>query len=93
MVKRYEQRKSLYEKNFCEWLNINQKSLNYLLDTFKNNKFWKQVDVTRWKFKGLSYHNEYMVLRKKSAKLKYVQNSKIKFDAKYITFGKGIKDF
>jgi hypothetical protein len=34
-----------------------------------------------------------MILRKNSAKLKYVQNSKIKVDAKYVTFGKGIKDF
>ena len=93
IARRYEKRKSLYEKNFCEWLNIDQKSLNYLLDSFKNKNYWKQIDVTRWKFEGLSYLNKKVVIKKKNLKLRYIQNSKIKLDAKYIIYGKGIKDF
>ena len=34
-----------------------------------------------------------VVIKKKNSKLRYIQNSKIKLDAKYITYGKGIKDF
>jgi len=93
IAKRYEKRKSLYEKNFCEWLNIDQKSLNYLLDSFKNKNYWKQIDVTRWKFEGLSHLNKKVVVKKKNSKLRYIQNSKIKLDAKYIIYGKGVKDF
>lgn len=93
IAKQYEKKKSLYEKNFCEWLNIDQNSLNYHLDTFRNKIFWKQIDVTKWKFEGLSYLNKRIATKKKKLKLSYIKNSKIKVNAKYIIYGKGIKDF
>ena len=92
LVKKYEHNKPLFEKNFCEWLDINLESLNYLLDTFKNKKFWHQKDVTIWKFKGLSYQNNFN-FKKKISKLNYKNNSIINKDAEYIIFGKGMSDF
>ena len=92
LARKYEQNQSLFEKNFCEWLGINLESLNYLLDTFKNKNFWDQKDVTNWKFKGLSYLNNFIQERKIS-KLNYKKNSTIKKNAEYIIFGKGMSDF
>ena len=92
IVRFYENKKSLFEKNFCEWLGIRDKSLDYLLDTFKNKKFWQQKDVDQWIFKGMSKQNKFIKNKKKN-KLKYQSNSLLKKGSSYITFGKGMSEF
>tara|TARA_Y100000591_G_C21843293_1_gene707082 strand:- start:477 stop:1724 length:1248 start_codon:yes stop_codon:yes gene_type:complete len=96
LVKSYEQKKVLHLKQFASWLHIDLKSLNFLLDQFKNKKFWDQRNVKSWNFKGLS---NYIVNNKNQKKLinkniLYFFKSRNKDqnnqNSNYIIFGKGI---
>ena len=96
LVKSYEQKKVLHLKQFASWLQIDLKSLNFLLDQFKNKKFWDQKNIKSWQFKGLS---NYIVNNKNQKKLKnksilYFFKSRNKDqnnqNSNYIIFGKGI---
>ena len=96
LVKSYEQNKVLHLNQFAEWLQIDLKSLNFVLDQFKNKKFWNQKNINSWKFKGLS---DYIINNKNQKKIKnknilYFFKSKNKDqnnqNSNYIIFGKGI---
>ena len=89
-------KKVLHLKQFASWLQIDLKSLNFLLDQFKNKKFWDQKNIKSWQFKGLS---NYIVNNKNQKKLKnksilYFFKSRNKDqnnqNSNYIIFGKGI---
>jgi len=96
LVKRFELKKPDFSAQFCEWLGISdQKSLNYLLNRFRNKKFWEENDIDKWKFKGLSFlnDNQKFVSKKNNFTRKYFKpNSSLDKTNKnnYITFGKGI---
>jgi len=97
LVRMYENIYPKYIQNFCEWIGMKDiKSFNYIVNRFKNRAFWKEVDVDRWEFKGLSSMqklNENEINQKKidiflnlfKSQKKEVKNH----DAKYIIFGKG----
>jgi len=91
LARTYEHKVSLFEDNFCEWLNIKKESLNYLLDTFKNKNFWEQKEIYNWEFKGTSIQN-YFIKSKKINNLNYIKNAKTNKNSKYITFGKGMSE-
>jgi hypothetical protein len=57
LVKKYETNKIKNSKLFCDWLGIDYRSLNFLLDSHKNKKFWKNIDIDRWFFRGLNSIN------------------------------------
>lgn len=91
----YEKKNILYKELFCNWLNINKKSLDFILNKFRNKKFWIQRDVDSWIFNGLSKKNfiqKNLESKKISKKLFFISNSEIKKDKKnYIIYGKGIE--
>ena len=91
----YEKKNILYKELFCNWLNINKKSLDFILNKFRNKKFWIQRDVDSWTFNGLSKKNfiqKNLESKKISKKLFFISNSKIKKDKKnYIIYGKGME--
>ena len=41
---------------FCNWLGITEKSLHFVIDRFKNKKFWRMTDLNKWSFKGPSIY-------------------------------------
>ena len=96
LVKKYELKKPDFSSQFCEWLGIgDQKSLNFLLNRFKNKKFWEEKDIDKWKFKGLSFLNKSQrsISKKNNFINKYFKsNSSLDKTNKnnYITFGKGV---
>lgn len=91
----YEKKNILYKELFCNWLNINKNSLNFILNKFRNKKFWIQRDVDSWTFNGLSKKNfvkKNFISKKNSKKLLFISNSETKKDKKnYIIYGKGIE--
>jgi N-acetyl sugar amidotransferase len=91
----YEKKNILYKELFCNWLNINKKSLDFILNKFRNKKFWIQRDVDSWTFNGLSKKNfiqKNLESKKISKKLFFISNSEIKKDKKnYIIYGKGME--
>jgi N-acetyl sugar amidotransferase len=94
LVKKYETNKIKNSKLFCDWLGIDNKSLNFLLDSHKNKKFWKNIDIDNWFFSGLNSIDlnnlSYNFKNKKFNNLKFLINSKNNLRKNYITFGKGI---
>ena len=57
LAKFYEKKNILYKELFCNWLNINKNSFDFILNKFRNKKFWIQRDVDSWTFNGLSKKN------------------------------------
>tara|TARA_B100000683_G_C12162078_1_gene420538 strand:- start:110 stop:511 length:402 start_codon:yes stop_codon:yes gene_type:complete len=81
---------------FCEWLSINLKSLNFVVNRFRNKLFWNEIDIDKWKFNGISYLLKRDKLKKSSIRSisknfikNYAQN---KCGNKYIYFGKGFEE-
>ena len=79
-------------KTFSDWLGITEKSLNFVIDRFKNKNFWEMNDLNKWSFKGLSV---YLRKAKNKKKRLSVNNSFKKGKAfnknhEYIFFGKGM---
>lgn len=95
LAKFYEKKNILYKELFCNWLNINKNSFDFILNKFRNKKFWIQRDVDSWTFNGLSKKNfvkKNFVSKKNSKKLLFISNSETKKDKKnYIIYGKGIE--
>jgi len=91
----YEKKNILYKELFCNWLNINKKSLDFILNKFRNKKFWIQRDLDSWIFNGLSKKNfiqKNSESKKISKELFFISNSEIKKEKKnYIIYGKGME--
>jgi len=94
LVRSYEQAPLKYKDQFCEWLGITPRSLQFMLDQHRNPLFWDQVEPGEWEFNGLSRQQAEPVVDdtitiglpdifEVNDTLEYDRNSK------YITVGKG----
>ena len=99
LVKKYELIPPQYVDLFCKWLGINDlKSLNYIINRFRNKLYWEEYDVDKWRFKGLSNSLSKGHIKIKNTEAEKKINkyylSKNNFQKKqksnYIIFGKGI---
>ena len=77
---------------FCDWIGMDKKSLSFVLDRFKNRTFWKQNDIDKWTFNGISKLLRRKITKGNNFKIKnFIVNSTNQKDKKeYIYFGKGI---
>lgn len=97
LVKKYENIKPNFIKQFCEWIGIKDiKSFNYIVNRFRNKLFWKETDIDKWEFRGLSFmmSQDFEKTSNQDVEkyLKYFQTMNTEFEEKdsdYITFGKG----
>ncbi len=88
LIKKYEKGRVENLDLFCKWLNIEQDGLDYIIDSFRNNIFWKRIDINKWKFNGLSKLNS--AKKDKKIKINFMINNKQNKNLKnYITIGKG----
>ena len=94
LVKKYELEKVNYSDKFSEWLDIDTNSLNFILDQFKNKKFWKQKSLREWNFNGLSKRLSFGHDLKVEKKMRtyFTANDTLESGegSDYIIFGKGI---
>ena len=92
LVKKYEIREMKFSQLFCNWLGISENSLNYILDRFRNPKYWIRTDAKSYKKNLLSSK---IKIRKKKIKIKrkihFINTNKINLNSKlnYVIFGKG----
>jgi N-acetyl sugar amidotransferase len=54
MVRSREQRPLQYLENFCTWLGVTPKALQFILDQHRNPRFWKEGEPGEWTFQGWS---------------------------------------
>jgi len=93
LVKHYEQQPVKYIEQFCDWLGITPRSLNFMMDQHRNEFFWTKVGPQEWVFNGGS------VLQDKNTKnissiafdKDFLATDSLKYNLnnKYITIGKG----
>ncbi len=99
LVKKYELISPQYLDLFCKWLGINDlKSLNYIINRFRNKLYWEEYDVDKWRFKGLSesmnkdYKKNSFINGIKALDKYFLSKGSLEKNKKpnYIVFGKGI---
>jgi hypothetical protein len=94
LTKKYEQMQPKYSKLFLDWLGVNERSLQFIMDQHRNPNFWTQSEFGQWTFNGWSIQND---LSKLDSSQNYdlpeifKVNDEIESNvgAKYITIGKG----
>ena len=99
LIHHYENIKPQGLDKFCEWLGIQEKSLELVLNKSKNDKYWIQKDINKFKFKGPSTNlkvEKKLDLdedTKKIIKKEFIKTKKINTESNYkdyILFGKGV---
>lgn len=92
LVKKFELNPPEYSNLFSSWLGIESKGLNFILDQFRNEKYWEKVGPRKWEFKGWSSNHENKSIKKNDFEHDFIENNKLKYNEsydKYITVGKG----
>jgi N-acetyl sugar amidotransferase len=94
LVKKYEQVPPEYQQLFLDWLGVNKRSLQFIMDQHRNLNFWDQPEFGKWKFNGwsLRQHSKCEAADGSPDVTSIFQsNDKLECnqDAKYITVGKG----
>jgi len=94
LVKKYEQVPCNYTGLFMDWLDVNERSLNFIMDQHRNPKFWNEYEFGKWEFNGLSLQNNknYKTqIKDQRLDSHFLVNDKLEsnMDTKYITIGKG----
>lgn len=89
LVQSVEQTEMKYIEQFCAWLNITPRSLQFMMDRHRNPRFWSEVEPGKWSFKKrCSFHQ---LVSFSPSSLGFAANSSLerKNDAKYVTYGRG----
>ncbi len=95
LVEKYENQNSKFHKLFNAWLGIDDLGLKFLLDQYKNPKYFKELMPGKFNFEGWSSLNKKKELQQvQESKLDYIVNSdllrnKKPDEIKYIIIGKG----
>ncbi|WP_076590893.1 N-acetyl sugar amidotransferase [Herminiimonas arsenitoxidans] len=93
LVRKHEQAPLKYLDQFCQWLGVTPRSLQFLLDQHRNPQFWEQIVPNEWTFKGLStlQGGGLTSFPLKGLPEIFVPNSTLELEggANYITIGKG----
>lgn len=87
LVEYHQQQPANYRKLFSEWIGIDQKSLQFVLDLHRNPDFWTKSYENGWSLKK----PDVSFLEKPNDGIAFEKNSSLSRDKKeaYITIGKG----
>jgi hypothetical protein len=79
-----------------DWLGVNERSLQFVMDQHRNPSFWNQPSFGQWEFNGWSVkqdsnYNHMDSDKNKSDKKIFEVNDKLELNQslRYITIGKG----
>jgi len=93
LIEKYEQSDIQYQSQFCSWLGLKEKGINFILDRHRNLKYWDQAEQNHWKFNGLSKMlRSKKQIMKKNKEIKYIHDANLsdKYNNdNYIIIGKG----
>lgn len=94
LVRQHELAPLSYLHQFCEWLGITPRSLQFMMDQHRNPRFWHQITPGKWEFNGWSVQNcSNQSIKDNSQELPNIfkANNSLEYgqDATYITIGKG----
>lgn len=94
LIQRHEQAPLKYQDQFCDWLGVTPRSLQFLLDQQRNPNFWTQTEFGQWLFNGWSTKQDQICnqnLASETGACAFEANDTLEYGGapKYITIGKG----
>ena len=94
LVREHEHVTLKYIDQFCDWLGVTPKALQFMLGQHRNSIFWSQDRSGRWEYKGWSVQRDKDEVDNEQAvnfSQIFEENSTLEHDreSKYITIGKG----
>ena len=93
LVRAYEMKPLKYVNNFCEWMGIGERELQFVIDQHRNPLFWIKTNLNEWQFNGWSAQNyEFQGSSEaNSSQIKFEKNSSLERGCSnaYVTVGKG----
>ncbi len=91
LVRHYEHVPLQYADNFCDWLGVDMRGLNFILDQHRNPRFWKQAAPGVWVFSPIEQGEASHCIESAFVGGGFLANSKLADvdQKKYITVGKG----
>ena len=97
LVKKHEQISMGYSELFMDWLGVNDRSLQFIMDQHRNPNFWSQPKFGQWQFNGLSTQQDSgnsESFKSQGVHEAFEVNDRLETDrdAKYITIGKGFSE-
>jgi N-acetyl sugar amidotransferase len=94
LVRKYEQAPTRYTEQFCEWLGITERSLDFLLNQHRSSRFWIERERDTWVFDGCSVYQQLssnLCSQGTDFENSFKATDQLELDRAptYITFGKG----
>lgn len=92
LVRRHELQAAGHVDHFCEWLGIDRRGLDFLMDHHRNPRWWQQTAPGRWDFRGWSTLSG--ATRQASFDPGFIANDRLERDRddRYILIGRGYPD-
>lgn len=90
-VRRHERMEMQYVAQFCEWLNMTPRALQFMMDRHRNPKFWNERAPGQWEFQGWSSLQQAAAGEDKASGIEFTQNDRMERQrtAQYVTYGRG----
>ena len=92
LVNHYQTKKIKYGSLFSYWLGIDQDSLSFITNQFRNKIFWDEYELGKWRYKDLQNNKEINfenIVLKNDANFISTTTLELDKEPKYIIFGKG----
>jgi hypothetical protein len=91
LVRHYEHAPIKNADKFCEWLGVNLRGLNFIIDHHRNSQFWKQEAPGVWLSDPVEQYKEQIDIGSAFGGSIFIANSGLNAmdNTKYITIGKG----
>ena len=91
LVKHYESQPLMHLQKFCEWLGVDQKGLEFILNQHRNHKLWTETYPGKWQRKPETDDLLEVTAMHESSFLGFECHTQLQMDRDdaYITVGKG----
>lgn len=91
LINVYQRVEAPNTEKFCQWLGIDQRALQFLLDQHRNPLFWSQAELGKWEFHSPHILHEDVISLAKFPEPGFVATDSQAMGEKdgYITIGKG----
>ena len=86
----YEKQEPAYMELFCNWLNIDKRSLKFSINRHRNRDFWREVSPDRWENDSKKLLNSFDKCEVSLVYPNCDSLSSVSENQKFITIGKGV---
>jgi len=91
LVKQYESQPLIHLQKFCEWLGVDERGLEFILNQHRNHKLWTETYPGKWQRKPETDDLVQVAAMPESGFLGFESHTQLQMDRDdaYITVGKG----